>query len=335
VVPQQDFTYVEVDEGQGYYTWIDYNENGIQELNEFEIAQFQDQANFVKILLPNQVFIKTEQNKWSSSLTINPNSWIDSDNRLKKIISKFYNQTSFLIDKKTKRKETFDFNLFKDENDDLLTINSSFKNTLFFNRGKQKYSTSYSFSKNRNRNILSIGFQENNTTNNQLLFIHKFYSSWLLEFRNNLGKNENESENFITNNYELNNWGTNPKISFLANTNTKLDAFYEYSVQENKIGDFETLKQQRLGVSFSIAKKDKISLNGEFNYYLNDFVGNAVSPVAYQMLEGLEAGKNLTWNVFAQKRITKFLDLNLTYFGRKSESNNTIHTGNVQLKAFF
>ena len=335
VVPQQDFTYVEVDEGQGYYTWIDYNENGIQELNEFEIAQFQDQANFVKILLPNQVFIKTEQNKWSSSLTINPNSWIDSDNSLKKIISKFYNQTSFLIDKKTNRKETFDFNLFKDENDDLLTINSSFKNTLFFNRGKQKYSTSYSFSKNRNRNILSIGFQENNTTNNQLLFIHKFYSSWLLEFRNNLGKNENESENFTTNNYELNTWGTNPKISFLANTNTKLDAFYEYSVQENKIGDFETLKQQRLGVSFSIAKKDKISLNGEFNYYLNDFVGNAVSPVAYQMLEGLEAGKNLTWNVFAQKRITKFLDLNLTYFGRKSESNNTIHTGNVQLKAFF
>jgi hypothetical protein len=335
VVPQQDFTYVEVDEGQGYYTWRDYNENSIQELNEFEIAQFQDQANFVKILLPNQVFIKTEQNKWSSSLTINPNSWIDSDHSLKKIISKFYNQTSFLIDKKTKRKETFDFNLFKDENDDLLTINSSFKNTLFFNRGKQKYSTTYTYSKNRNRNILSIGYQENKTTNNQLLFLHKFYSNWLFEFRNNLGINENESENFTNNNYELNNWGTNPKISFLANTNTKLDAFYEYSVQENKIGDFETLKQQRLGVSFSIAKKDKISLNGEFNYYINDFVGNTVSPVAYQMLEGLESGKNLTWNVFAQKRITKFLDLNLTYFGRKSEGNNTIHTGNIQLKAFF
>ena len=335
VVPQQDFTFVEVDEGQGYYTWIDYNENGIQELNEFEIAQFQDQANFVKILLPNQVFIKTEQNKWSTSLTINPKSWIDSDNGFKKVLSHFFNQTSYLIDKKTKREDTFDFNLFKEEDDKLLTINSSFKNTLFFNRGKQDFSTSYTYLQNRNRNILSIGFQENNTTNNQLLFIHKFYTSWLLEFRNNLGENKNESENFSTNNYELKSWSTNPKISFLASTNTKLDAFFEYSVQENNIGDFETLKQQRMGVSFSVAKKDKVSLNGEFNYYINDFTGNSFSPVAYQMLEGLEKGKNLTWNVFAQKRITKFLDLNFTYFGRKSETSKTIHTGNIQLKAFF
>ncbi len=335
VVPQQDFTYVEVDEGQGYYTWIDYNENNIQELNEFEIAQFQDQANFVKILLPNQVFIKTEQNKWSTSIAINPISWKDSENSLKRVFSKFFNQTSFLIDKKTKRKETFDFNLFKDENEDLLTINSSFKNTLFFNRGKQNYSTSYTFSKNRNRNILSIGYQENNTTNNQLLFIHKPYSNWLFELRSNLGKNNNESENFSNNNYQLFNWDTKPKISFLTGINTKLDAFYEFSVTENKIGDFEQLKQQRIGIAFSVAKQDKISLNGEFNYYVNNFTGNSVSPVAYQMLEGLEAGKNLTWSLFAQKRITKFLDLNLTYFGRKSESNKTIHNGNIQLKAFF
>jgi len=335
VVPQQDFTYVEVDEGQGYYTWIDYNENGIQELNEFETAQFQDQANFVKILLPNQIFIKTEQNKWSTSLTINPKVWIDSDNGFKKVLSKFFNQTSYLIDKKTKREDTFDFNLFKGEDNELLTINSSFKNTLFFNRAKQNFSTSYTYLQNRNRNILSIGFQENNATNNQLLFIHKLYASWLLELRNNFGTNKNESENFSTNNYELKNWGTNPKISFLASTNTKLDAFYEYSVQENEIGDSETLKQQRIGVSFSVAQKDKISLNGEFNYYINDFTGSSFSPVAYQMLEGLEKGKNLTWNVFIQKRITKFLDLNLTYFGRKSETSKTIHTGNIQLKAFF
>ena len=53
------------------------------------------------------------------------------------------------------------------------------------------------------------------------------------------------------------------------------------------------------------------------------------------MLEGLQSGKNLTWSVLAQQKITKFLDLNLTYFGRKTETSKTIHTGNVQLKAYF
>ncbi|MAZ73853.1 MAG: hypothetical protein CMC70_11985, partial [Flavobacteriaceae bacterium] len=72
VLPQQEFTYTQVDPGQGIYTWIDYNNNGIQELDEFEIAQFQDQADYVRILLPNQVFIKIRENKFSQLVTLDP-----------------------------------------------------------------------------------------------------------------------------------------------------------------------------------------------------------------------------------------------------------------------
>ena len=60
---QQDFTYVEVEPSQGAYTWIDYNGNCIQELEEFEIAQLQDESDFIRVLLPNQIFIKTHHNK--------------------------------------------------------------------------------------------------------------------------------------------------------------------------------------------------------------------------------------------------------------------------------
>lgn len=74
-IAQQEFTYVEVPTGQGVYTWNDYNGNGIQELEEFEIAVYQDQAKYVRIFLPNQVYIKTNQNKFSQSLTLNPLQW--------------------------------------------------------------------------------------------------------------------------------------------------------------------------------------------------------------------------------------------------------------------
>jgi len=55
--------------------WNDYNGNGIQELQEFEIAPFPDQAKYVRVFLPNQIFIKTHQNKFSESININPNQW--------------------------------------------------------------------------------------------------------------------------------------------------------------------------------------------------------------------------------------------------------------------
>src|SRR5690606_31140726 len=69
VVPQQEFTYIKTDAGQGVYTWNDYNNNGIQELEEFEVAQFQDQAEYIRVLLPNQIFLKIRQNKFSQILT--------------------------------------------------------------------------------------------------------------------------------------------------------------------------------------------------------------------------------------------------------------------------
>jgi hypothetical protein len=39
-IAQQEFTYLEVEPGLGVYMWNDYNNNGIQELQEFEIAPF-------------------------------------------------------------------------------------------------------------------------------------------------------------------------------------------------------------------------------------------------------------------------------------------------------
>ncbi len=334
-LPQQDFTYVEVDEGQGAYTWIDYNANGIQELEEFEIAQFQDQGTFVRVLLPNQVFIKTHQNRLSQLLTINPQV-LSSSNSTKTFWSHFYNQTSYLIDKKIRREnDNFDINPFKDYGDNQLGLNLSLRNVLFYNRGKQRYTTSYTYLSNKAKNLLSVGSIENNAKSHQFNFVHRFEESWLLNASYSFGNRESVSENFVSKNFNIDETRINPKISYLFNDNSKFDVFYQYANKYNTIGNLETLNQQKYGMSFSFSKNQKSAINGEFNYFSNKFEGNQNSPVAYQMMEGLQPGKNFTWTLLAQKKLTKFLDLNLNYFGRKTETSKTIHTGTIQLKAYF
>lgn len=336
VLPQQDFTYVQVDEGQGAYTWIDYNENGIQELEEFEIAQFQDQGTYVRVLLPNRVFIKTHQNRLSQLLTINPQMLTSNDSTKTKFWSHFYNQTSYLIDKKIRRiNDNFDINPFKDYGDDQLGLNLSLRNVLFYNRGKQRYTTSYTYLSNRSKNLLSVGSIENNIESHQFNFVHRFLTSWLLNTLLIFGNRESVSENFISKNYNIDETSFNPKISYLFNANTRFDVFYQYAQKDNTIGNLESLKQQKYGVSFSFSKNQKAAINGEFNYFSNKFQGNQNAPVAYQMMEGLQPGRNFTWSLLAQKKLTKFLDLNLNYFGRKTETSKTIHTGTIQLKAYF
>ena len=335
-VPLQDFTYIQVDPGKGTYTWIDYNNNGIQELNEFEVAQFQDLGEYIRVLLPNQVFVKTHQNRLSQTLTINPQQWSVEENKSKKFWSHFYNQTSYLIDRKTRRDgNNFNLNPFTSDSDNQLTLNKSFRNVLFLNRGKQHYTTSYTFLSNSNRSILSIGFQENKLKSHQFNFNHKFAQSWLLNLKSNFDLNESLSENYASRNYKIDEVRLLPKLSYLFNENARFDMFYQYTTKDNTIGSMETLKQSNYGVSFTYNNVQKISLTGEVNLFQNKFEGNPNTPVSYQMLEGLQPGKNFTWSLLAQKKLTKFLDLNLNYFGRKTETSKTIHTGTVQLKAYF
>jgi len=335
VIPQQEFTYVQVDPGQGIYTWIDYNNNGIQELNEFEVAQFQDEAEYVRVLLPNQIFVRIRQNKFSQTLTLNPQQW-STEEGFKKTLSHFYNQASYVLDRQVRRENgSFNINPFEDGGEDQLGLSLNFRNALFYNRGKQRFTTSYTFVTSSSSNLLTIGLQENKLTNHQLNFNHKFWKNWLFTLKGATGSNESISENFANRNFELDSYDVNPKISYLLNKQTRFDVFYQFLNEENLLGEQERLDQQRLGFSFGYNNVEKISINGEFNYINNDFSGNAFSPVAYQMLEGLQPGTNFTWNLLFQKKITKYLDANLSYFGRKSENSNTIHTGSIQLRAYF
>ena len=97
----------------------------------------------------------------------------------------------------------------------------------------------------------------------------------------------------------------------------------------------EELTQQTAGVSFTFINGSKYNINGDVSYIRNKFEGDSFTPVAFTMLEGLQPDDNFTWNLFLQRKITSFLDLNLTYSGRKSTGTDTIHTGSVQLRAYF
>jgi hypothetical protein len=334
-IAQQEFTYLQVEPGQGVYMWNDYNGNGIQELQEFEIAPYTDLALYVRVFLPNQVFIRTHQNKFSQALNFNFSPW-QNDKGFKKFASHFYNQMSFLIDRKIKRNgDNFDLNPFSKSEEELIGLNTIFRNSLFFNRGKQQHTTTYSFLLNESQNLLSVGRISSKNQSHQLQYQHLVNKSWLFNLLGSTTASKSESENYPSRNFDIASYQIEPKIGYLFSKNASWDVFFEYQQKENLTGAFESLSQTRFGTSFTYNSEKGFSMNGEFSMYQNSFEGNVLSAVGFQMLEGLQPGKNATWRLLLQKTLTQYLDININYQGRNSETSKTIHTGNVQLRAFF
>lgn len=333
-LPQQEFTYVAVEPGQGTYTWIDYNEDGIQNLDEFEIAQFQDQAAFVRLLLPNQTFIDIQRSAVTQLMTWQFSSW-GNEPGFKGILSHFYSQTSLMVDRSTAKTDLIFINPFSGNNEQDRALQFNLKQALFFNRNRQHYTTAYIYQRNKNNQLVALGLQQTTLEQHQLTFDHKIKEQFLAHITAEQNKRNTSSENFSQRNFSLLHRGIKPKLSYFWGENSRVNLHWSHAQKENKMGDNEQLTQNNIGLSFTLAKADKMSLTAEINAINNEFDGSPYSSVAYLMLEGLQPGENYTWNLLWQKRINSFLDLNLSYFGRQSPDSNTIHTGSMQLRAFF
>jgi hypothetical protein len=334
-VAQQDYVYVKTEPGFGFYTWIDYNDNGTQEFNEFEIAQFQDQAAYLRVPLPNLRYLSTQRAKMNQSFTLDLHQW-NNKNGLKKTLSHFYNQSFLSLENEQKRAgNSFNLNPFDLDETKLIGLNFSFRNSLYFNRNLQKTSLTYTYGTSKNKQQYLIGNQENNLVFNQVAYQHKFATYWLFDLMGKIDQNTLTTENFNNRNYEITSKEVSPKISYLLNKDNRLTAFYEFRIKKNKQEGFEGLNQHKFGLNYFYLNKKQQQFSANITTFLNDFTGSTNSPVAYQMLEGLQAGKNYTWNLLFSQKLNSFLNLNLNYLGRKSENSKTIHTGNIELRANF
>ena len=336
-LPQQEFTFIEVEPGLGNYKWIDINNNGIQELEEFEIAVFEDEGRYIRVLLPNQIFIRTYQNKLNYSLKLNFLNWKNSEYGFNRFLSKISNQFQYSLDKKTNLNlnPEIELNPFEIDENSLLAYNYSLKNVFYFNRAQQKYSLIFTYLENKSKNNFSFGSTRNSNTQKKINFIHKISDLYVFEVIGNDLVKTNWSDNFQDKNYDIKDYSVNPKLTYFSGENNRINFIYKLSNISNLIGNQESLKQQNFGISLFLNQKEKRGFISEFNYYKNEFNGELNSVISYVMMNGLQGGENYTWSFKFQRKLSKLLDINFIYLGRKSNSLRTIHNGSIQLKAIF
>ena len=335
---QKEFIYIEVPAGQGVYTWNDYNDNGIKELNEFEIAAFSDQATYIRVFTPNNNYVKIYSFQYNQNLNIDFKRIIDGKTMVEKFLNKFYNQTAVNTHKKTNDLDlqTLLNPLVNADNPIIQQMSNSLRNSLFFNRSSSKYSVELVTQLFANKILLINGTDFISTNKDQIKFRWNMNKSFMLNSQLTKEIKKNSSTYMTNRNYDIENIEINNRISFQPNTLFRIAINGRYSEKRNSIeyGNEKAFIND-IGLELRRSKRDKGLLNGELHLVNINYNGESSSTIGFEMLEGLQLGKNITWKLGFQKNMSNNIQISINYNGRKSEENRAIHTGSMQMRAFF
>jgi len=335
---KKDFSYLEVAPGQGQYAWNDYNENGIKELDEFEVARYQDEANYIRILVPSNEFIQVYTLQFNETFIVEPSRFLKNDSLfLYRFLSRFSNRFQFSMNRKTRSENINDRFLpfgVSISDTSLITVNSGLSNTVFFNKAHPVFSVRYRYSAFTNKSLLINGFESRQIRTNEVQILWNLTQTIGTDIQISQGRKENLSELSFSRNYNIQQNQLGIVFNFQPNSKQRFSLISRYKHSENKYG---TAGEQSIILSvgpefrFPIIQKHTVTLR--LAYHDVKFNAPENTPLAFEMLESLLPGTNFTWNTTLQYQITKSIQLNFMYEGRRPQGKSIIHFGNIQIRA--
>lgn len=335
---KRDYTYIQVPAGQGQYTWIDYNKDGIAQLNEFELAVFQDQATYIRVYTPTNEFIKANYTQFNYSFTLSPKALSATMHniRWKNFITRFLLQSSLQTYKKQVSNGDPVFSPFKGKIQDTSLINFNYilSNTLSFNRFSTSWGVDVTNLVNYNKSLLTYGTETRQLNQWNVKGRINIAKAYTLELIQKFASNNLFTPSFANQNYVIKEYSAQPQLTYTSGTKYRIQTSYSFDGKNNapQYGGEKTIANS-LNIEGKYNTVSNTSLTAKFTFSNINFTGTPNTTVSYIMLDALLPGKNYLWNISLTKRLMNNLELNFEYEGRKPGEARTIHIGRASLRA--
>lgn len=339
------YTYLQVPAGTGQFAWIDYNKDGIQQLSEFVPAQFQDQAQYIRVYTPTDQYIKANYNTFNYSFSVSPKMLVTPKSKgFIRFLGRLMYQSSLQLNQKQQASQLIQYDPFKAPLNDtaLITRTMILVNTLSVNRSDPRWGFDISNTSNGGKNLLTYGYETHQT------------NEWSLRARINLNKAialtglfkqgttglNNSSSNFDSSNYDVHQFSIDPGLTYTRGSNMRIGLDFKMTNKQNTEqwgGQHYTsdafTSEFKYNILQSTSIQGKFTMNSILYTASKNGSASTTSPVSYTILEGLLPGKNYLWSLDFTKKLGGSLELSLQYEGRKAGETGIVHTGRAALRA--
>ncbi|HTN44737.1 MAG TPA: hypothetical protein VL098_00195 [Flavipsychrobacter sp.] len=336
---KRSYTYVEVPAGQGIYTWNDYNGDGVQQANEFELALYPDQKRFIKVFTPTNDYVKVNYVNFNFSLALEPGSYWEESTKtgFQKFISRFSSQSSLQISNRILANEGLKaYNPFIESLTDtsIILTNTSIGNNIYFNRSHIKWGLDYNMLYGVGKQLLIYGVEGNSNRQHLYKLRWNIAQPLSLNLQARHGKRSYNSALDDNRTYDVKYWSGEPSVTWLYRGVFRLTSGLKYEERKNNpLYGSESANIQSASIEFRYSKPTTgvIQLRGTYSNI--QFNGVITAPVAFIMLDALQKGSNYLWYMNWERRVGKGIEILLEYEGRKPGQGSLIHTGRMSVRA--
>ncbi len=335
--------FYKVRKGEGQYVWIDGNENGIADLNdENEFRPDRYDGEYIALTLNSDNLIPIINLKASSRLRINADRLISSPfTHLEKFLNILSTETYFRIAERSQEIETrkiylLDLNYFLKPSTTLFGF-QFFQQDLFLFENNPEYLFRFRFNQRNGLSQFASG-NENNYSRERSLRSRFQISNEISNQTEIILRNDNAvSSSLINQSRQIASTSLSTDLSYRPESNIELGIAFETSHAEDN----------------STNKPINSDFNGQTIRFVYGFIGNGqirseVSReeiiiggqplgyiIPYELTSGRDFGKNYLWSLTSEYRLGSNVQFSLQYSGRTTSRSIVIHTGRMEIKAFF
>jgi hypothetical protein len=309
--------------GQGNFVWIDYDDDGVKDLNEFEIPAFGYEANYIRTQVPTADFVSVGTTQAVGSLQWHPKQGFGK---------KWSNALN--VQSETKHQGNIRYRPGADGVADTSIVQSLFllRDQLQWNVMDPRWGASLAYQWNQSKSGLTLGYEwrEEQFISPQLRAGLAEIWSFMPGYKKGWKK---VASDFLSNrNYQVEYDAYWLQVQWKPSKAWLIQLQPEWTQKLTESNGNVVIK--RCVARGQLQGSQRQNWLGEIGFHQISYSGKEQGSVYYDLLEGLQTGENVTWSAQWQTMLGK-LQWSIVYNGRSSRNHSVIHTGTLQVKAVF
>ena len=324
---KMQYQFVKMPAGNGTHKWIDYNQNGLQEPDEFETGYLDIESEYIKIYTRTGQYIPVTQNK--NLLRIYANPKFSNSGWMQNFLGRITNVTILRSERKWPH-TAFNFKIKAIPDSVVLQKIGLVDNIVSFNL--KAIQLTWQFQSSVVKNQLYSGMELSGMDLQKFILQVRPHTNLLLNAGVDKGLKQLSSTEFINRNYKIETFSVFGGFAINNISKFTWNSDYIYAVKKDVIAKGTSNNNTfNSRLEYTLSESESVSFN--LSVVQLQYKSQTVTAAMWELTEGLFPGLNTLLTLSGKKMIGKNLETEFTYQLRKAENNKAIHTAMFQFKA--